>query len=197
METDRIDAGHQSGKPNPVIRFLQELMTNKHRGYDGLRAGGGPHPVSEIGKETGGQAGETFTPEYDYDDIVAILRDGVLGTSHDLLVKANGPFNGYILPGHTFQANQYAFPILGATDIPSPVRIVNAYPYRLDILIKCTQLANGAVYIGSSETLNAQNGYPLALGEVVTLPTRSEIWAISTCVTTQAIVATLATMRDG
>jgi hypothetical protein len=195
-DAHRVDNQHQGSNTGFFGRLLHELMSNQYRGYAGLRDAGGVHPVSNIGTETGGH-NATFAEAELAAAFLDAIRDGVrAGTDHTLNVQANGPFSGYVLPGHTFQAAQYAFPALGATDTPMPARIVNAHPMRLDVMIKVVTLSSGSFYVGSSETLNSQNGYPLAAGEVITIPARSEIWAISTS-TSQAILATLSTLREG
>lgn len=198
-ETERLDSAHENEESkNPILRMLSDLMSNKHRGYAGLRGGGGVHPVQSIGVETGGDGGQYFGPEYTTDDIITALRDGVFGnTEHILSVRPNGPMNGYVLPGHIFQAGQHAFEPFVAGSGVTPYRVVNAHPMRLDVLLKAVTVPSGAIFIGSSENAcSPTSGYPMTQGEVITLPVRSEIWACSTS-TTQATLALISTMRDG
>lgn len=196
---DRLDVGHESPESkNPLLRLLSELMSNKHRGYAGLRGGGGVHPVPGIGVETGGTGGERFDTALSTDDVVAALEDGVRGMlDHVLSVRANGPFNGFVLPAHQFQANQYTFEVYNGAGQPKAERIVGAHPLRLDVMLKAHTLTNGNIFVGNTENgCQPTSGYPLTSGEVITLPSRAEIWACSTS-TTQATLATMSTMRDG
>lgn len=183
---------------NPIIRLLADLMSNRHRGYAGLRQGGGVHPVPNIGTETGGK-NATFDTDFSEADVIAMLRDGVLSGNRDhvLRVRADGSFSGFDLPGHVFQVHQEAFPALGATDTPQPFRIVGASAARLTVKFKVLALtATKGIFIGNTENVTPSNGYPLtAVNEVFELRTRQEIFACSND-TAQAILAIISTTRE-
>lgn len=195
-ESDIISA---EGTPtNPLIRLIADLMSNRHRGYAGLRIGGGIHPVPGIGSEHGGKNAEM--PQYTDADVIAMLRDGMLAANRDhvLRVIADGPFSGYNLPGHLWTAQQLAFPILGATDTAMPQRIVNYHAARLDVMIKVVNAGNGSIFVGSTENgASPLSGWPMSQGEVITLPTRAEIWATANSTTTQPVISVLTVLREG
>jgi hypothetical protein len=198
-QTDRID--NATGTPtNPVLRLIADLMSNRHRGYAGLRQAGGVHPVPTIGTERGGKNAE-FDTDYSEADVIAMLRDGLLAGNRDhvLRVVPDGPFSGYTLPAHGFQPGQHAFPVLGATDIPQPFRVVGASGARLQVKLKVVALtATKSIFIGNNENVSPTNGYPLTVvNEVLDLDVRQDIWACSNDSTAQAILAVLSTTRDG
>lgn len=189
--------------PNFLVRLLSDLMSNKHRGYAGLRPGGGPHPVTDIGTERGGYLpGERFDTEFTDAQLMAMLRDGILGANRDhvLRVVADGPFSGYVLPAHQFQPSQHAFPVLGATDTPTPFRVVNANPARLTVKLRLvtTPTAGRGVFIGNNENVTPNNGFPLlALGNEIELPTKNEVWACSNDNAIQLILGIVGFTREG